>query len=224
MFASNIPAKFPIAWASGAGAGFINPIPTASQIATVPGAASLTDGLPPLNFQPVASGGIPPRGKDFNGLFNQITAWNQWQAAGGSITFDAAFAAAINGYPRGAVLMSAVVLGNMWMSTVDNNMTDPDSNSAANWISPPGLWGTGALGYTVFTALPTGWVWAKNAYTIGNPTSGASYAAADASPLYSALWNGFPNSQCGVTGGRGANPAADFAAGKSMQVLDTGGS
>jgi hypothetical protein len=223
MLASQVPPKFPIPFGAGAGPGFIRSIPVASQIGINPGFASLTDGFVPVNFSPVAAGGIPPFGADANGILHQITQWNQWQSAGGPIFYDAAFAASIGGYPKFSVLNSAVVFGNYWISQVDNNLTDPDSSSAAFWISPPGLAGTGALGYTVFSALPPSWVWAKNNYTIGNAGSAATHAAGDAAFLYAALWNGFPNSQCPVTGGRGANPAADFAAGKPIQVLDLGG-
>lgn len=224
MLRSASPTKFLLAWAANAGGSFIRTVPIASQIGVNAGAASYNDGFVPDNFTQIAAGGVPPFGQDMNGILNETTAWDQWYQAGGPIFYDSAFAAAIGGYPQGAVVMSAVVLGNYWLSTVDNNATDPDSSGAANWISPPGLLGTGALGKTVFTTLPSGWVWAKNAYTIGNAASGASYAAANAIFLYTALWIGFPNSQCPVTGGRGANPAADFAAGKPIQVLDIAGS
>ena len=75
---------------------------------------------------PIAAGGVPPFGQDMNGILNQITEVLQWQQAGGYWQFDANFAAAIGGYPLGAVLNSKVVLGREWMSTVDNNMTDPE--------------------------------------------------------------------------------------------------
>ncbi len=82
MQISDIPEKFPIPWANGAGGGFIEAIPTDSQIATTPGRASLTDGFPPLNFTPIGGGGIPPFGKDFNGIINRETAWLRWLNAG----------------------------------------------------------------------------------------------------------------------------------------------
>ncbi len=85
MKLSDIPAnKFPIPFANAAGPSYITTIPEASQIGITAGAASLTDGFVPLNFQPVGSGGVPPRGVDFNGLLKQITQWSQWQNAGGS--------------------------------------------------------------------------------------------------------------------------------------------
>ena len=38
-----------------------NLIPVPSQIGITPGAASFTDGFPPLTATPIGSGGIPPR-------------------------------------------------------------------------------------------------------------------------------------------------------------------
>ncbi len=133
MLASDIPAKFNIPFADSAGGPYIRPVPEASQIGIQNGAASLTDGFPPLCFTPVSSGGVPPFGEDFNGILNQITAWNQWQSAGGPVVFDGVFAAAIGGYPSGAILQSAVYDGLLWRSTADDNTTDPDSSSSANW-------------------------------------------------------------------------------------------
>ncbi len=82
MLAADIPTKFNIPFADNAGGAFIRPIPEASQIGIEAGAASLNDGFPPDTFTPVSAGGTPPFGRDFNGLLNQITAWNRWQNAG----------------------------------------------------------------------------------------------------------------------------------------------
>jgi hypothetical protein len=132
MQASQIPAKFPLPFAATAGSSYIRPIPAASQIGITNGAASLTDGFPPLTSIPIAAGGTPPSIKDFNGIMQQATAWLQWQNAGGPVSYDSVFSAAIGGYPKGAVL-SAASFGNYWLSTVDNNTSDPDTGGA-NWI------------------------------------------------------------------------------------------
>ncbi|MFM0141721.1 hypothetical protein [Paraburkholderia sp. RL18-085-BIA-A] len=129
MQASQIPVKFPLPFAADAQSGYIRPIPTQSQILTSPGAASLTDGFPPLTFIPEGAGGTPPFGKDMNGILNQITAWIQWANAGGPVTYDAAFSASIGGYPKGAYLTSASG-GSWWVSIVDNNTTNPDAGGA----------------------------------------------------------------------------------------------
>ncbi|HEX7687338.1 MAG TPA: hypothetical protein VF453_06515 [Burkholderiaceae bacterium] len=132
MQASQVPAFFSIPWANGAGAGYVRDIPTPSQIGSEPGAASLTDGFPPLNFlDPTTAGGVPPKGQDFNGILRWITQWIRWQQAGGFPGYDAGVSTAIGGYPAGAVLVSADGT-HFWKSTVDNNTSDPDTGGA-NW-------------------------------------------------------------------------------------------
>jgi hypothetical protein len=136
MQQTDIPPLFPIPFANAAGSSYIRAIPTAHQAPTSSDApASLTDGFQPVNFQPLSAGGIPPNGADFNGLFNQITAVLRWKQAGGPALHDATFSAAIGGYPKGAQLASVTTPGIIWVSTVDNNTTDPDSGGAAGWVS-----------------------------------------------------------------------------------------
>ena len=129
MQSSQIPSKFPIPFANGAGSGYIRQIPVASQISVTPGAASLTDGFPPLTFIPEGSGGIPPFGQDMNGILKEITAWIQWGNAGAPVIYDATFSAAIGGYPKGTILTSAAG-GSWWLSTAENNLSNPDTGGA----------------------------------------------------------------------------------------------
>lgn len=133
MKAVDIPAKFPIPFANNAGGSYIWTIPEASQIGITDGRASLFDGFVPLNFIPVGAGGVPPFGKDFNGLLYQSTAWDRWASVGGPVMYDAVQAAAIGGYPKGAVVQASSGT-NFWLSTADDNATDPDGLSPANWI------------------------------------------------------------------------------------------
>lgn len=133
MLLSSQPPKFTIPWANSAGGGFIRPIPVASQIGITPGAASLTDGFPPLTFLSTAAGGVNPFGQDANGILNQTTAWSRWYSAGGPIAYDSVFSAAVGGYPVGAILGSTPP-GGIWMSIVDGNTTNPDA-SGAGWVS-----------------------------------------------------------------------------------------
>jgi hypothetical protein len=132
MQLSQVPTKFPIPFASSAGSGYIRAIPTASQIGVQNGAASLTDGFPPLNFLPVGSGGVPPFGQDMNGLLNQITLWNQWNGAGGLCLYDSVFSSAIGGYPKAAMLASSTA-GQVWLNATDNNTSNPDA-SGTGWV------------------------------------------------------------------------------------------
>lgn len=131
MQSSDQPTRISIPFAN---TGIKRPIPTASQIGISAGAASFTDGFPPLNFTPLAAGGVPPAGADFNGVLNAITDIQQWQSAGGLFKFDAAFATSVGGYPAGARLVSADN-SRVWLSLVENNVTDPDGVGAAGWHS-----------------------------------------------------------------------------------------
>lgn len=127
------PDRIPLPWADGAVAPYVNDIPTGSQVGVTNGAASFTDGFPPLNFVPIAAGGYPPRGADANGILRQITAGLQWLQAGVISSFDQDFADVIGGYPQDAVLKSNQYPGLLWTSLVDDNVADPDSGSA-DWL------------------------------------------------------------------------------------------
>lgn len=134
MLVSNRPTKFPAIWGSSAVAPYINTIPVPSQQGIRNGAASFTDGFPPNCFIPYASGGAGPFGGDTNGILNQITAGVQWQQAGGSfMPYDATFQTTVGGYFNGAYVASATVPGRIWRSTVDNNLTNPDTGGAG-WV------------------------------------------------------------------------------------------
>jgi len=225
MLAANPPPKFPKVWGLNAGGPFIRPIPVDSQIGVNPGFASLNDGFPPLTMTPIAAGGIPPFGQDVNGILNQITQVQQWQQAGGSWQFDPNFATAIGGYPLGAVLNSKVVLGREWMSTVDNNMTDPDSASAANWMPPPGQPPVGTPAPSFSPVVPAGYV-AANALRFGNVNSGSNNQSPSNLLLFRFVWQNFSNAQCplfndaGQAIPRGANPDADWNANNQLTLPD----
>jgi len=160
MQLADIPPKFPIPFANGAGVGFIRPIPVPSQSGITPGAASLTDGFPPLNLTPLGVGGVPPFGQDMNGLMNQVTAWVRWANAGGPVAFDAAFSGSVGGYPKGAIVSSAVTAGLFFYSLNDNNATNPDA-AGAGWVSfslvggPPNYFvDSGTVNALVITPAP----------------------------------------------------------------------
>lgn len=217
MLQNSLPPKFTIPWGNNASAPNIRSIPVNSQIGITNGAASLTDGFPPLTFVPESAGGTPPFGADFNGILKQLTQWAQWQSAGGPILYDATFQTAINGYPNGAVVGSLIVSGNYWMSTVDNNVTNPDAGGAG-WIVPPGMRGTGEMQHRMLADVIPGWV-VLNGTSIGNAASGATQlASSQAQLLFQYLWNGFSNTQCPVSGGRGATALADFNANKTITI------
>lgn len=155
MQSLSVPSKFQIPFANSAGSLYIRTVPKASQIGIQDGAASLTDGFPPKCFVPVASGGTPPFGADFNGLLNQITAWAQWQQAGAPIVYDATFQTAIGGYPMGAIIQIGAG-GPEFMSTTENNTVAP-SVGAAGWMPIT------TFGGNVTTVSATGPLTASNA-------------------------------------------------------------
>lgn len=142
MQQSDLPTRFPIPFGSSAGASYIRTVPKDPVTPSGSDApASLAEGFPPETFLPESSGGIPPNGKDFNGILNQITAAVRWLQAGGPALFNSSFAASIGGYPKGAVLLSASTPNTSYISTVDNNTTDPDGVGAAGWRSVPSMEG-----------------------------------------------------------------------------------
>lgn len=97
-----------------------------------------------------------------------------------------------------------IVLGTLGLANFGINTTIP-TGIMTDWIG-----GT----------PPSGWI-LLDGRTIGNASSSATNRAnADTQALFTALWNAYPNSILGVSGGRGASAAADFAANKNITVPD----
>lgn len=138
MQASSIPTKIDILWAADAGPTYVRPIPDTVQQPANPNAASFPAGFPPDTFIDPAAGGVGPDGRDMNGILQVLSAWAQWQATGGPIVYDAAFQSSVGGYPNRAVVGSATTPGAVWVSTADNNVTNPDTGGAgwADFFAP----------------------------------------------------------------------------------------
>jgi hypothetical protein len=120
------PVLIPQPFANDAGPSFINTIPDTTGD---PELASYQIGFPPLTFQPVGSGGVPPQGQDFNGILNAITTHLFALQAGQLRTYDTDVRDAVAGYALGAVL--AMANGNgYWISTTADNVTNPDTGGA----------------------------------------------------------------------------------------------
>ena len=158
-------------WATG-DSSKTNPIPVPSQIGITPGAASWTDGYPPLCATPVSSGGLPPTKADFNGALFQMSGVDVWTCAGGGFPYSSAFSAAVGGYPKGARVLMASGAG-YWRSTVDNNTTDPDTGGAG-WV--PDTPGTA-----------TASVYASAQQTIATPSGAIQFDTVEFDPL--GMWN-----------------------------------
>lgn len=117
------------------------PVPNATPGPSAPNRASFDTGFPAINFQPVTSGGQPPSGKDFNGMFFTLSQYALAMQAGQAILeYDATTQTAVGGYPINALLAKASGFG-YWLSIVSANMTDPD---------------TGGAGWSSLTPDPTG--------------------------------------------------------------------
>lgn len=229
MSQSQIPTKIGIPFGNGAGAPYIRTIPQASQIGIQNCAASWTDGFPPLTFVPASAGGCPPFGQDFNGVLNAISTWSRWMQANAGLPWDSAFSSAIGGYPKGALVQSNVLIGRIWYSTADNNVTNPDATTGASgWTVLPGTYAAGApIAVFASSSAPPNAVPA-NGLTIGNASSNATNRAnADTFWLFSFQWSNCAtctlfNSSGGVVA-RGANAAADFAANTAIQTVNMNG-
>ena len=137
MQISGAPLQLVEAWANG-DSSKTNPIPVPSQQGITPGAASWTDGFPPLCATPIASGGIPPSKSDMNGGLYQMSSVDVWMCAGAGFTYNSAFSSAIGGYPKGSKVLMANGSG-YWRSIIDNNTSDPDTGGAG-WVpDSPGV-------------------------------------------------------------------------------------
>jgi hypothetical protein len=117
--------------------GKTSPFPVTSQIGIINGAASLDDGFPPLTDTPTTSGGTPPFGIDFNGIFYLLSAHIAAIAAGQPYLFDATLAAFMSGYAKGAILQQSADPTALWINDVSGNASNPDTGTpgTAGWIS-----------------------------------------------------------------------------------------
>lgn len=152
MQKSNAPTKLTVAFASGTGAGPVNTVPLTPG--ATPGTASYQTGFTSVNMEPIASGGVPPFGADFNGIIQNATKAQIWQQSGFTWTFDSAFASSANigGYPAQSVLMMGAGNG-LWINKTDNNSTNPDATGSSGWIGLPAV-GASTITTTGGTTTP----------------------------------------------------------------------
>ncbi|EGH9408353.1 phage tail protein [Salmonella enterica] len=106
----------------------------ATQQTKESGNAAYDSGFPPVTMTPISAGGIPPHGKDFNGLMHDITAAIRYVQAGGLYTYNADFAGAIGGYAKDAIL-AGISTTAVWLNTIDDNLTDPEGADSAGWVN-----------------------------------------------------------------------------------------
>lgn len=181
MKATDTPDKVLKYWAvSAADPANVNVIPENSP--GTPGRASFDQGFPPETMVPIGAGGTPPFGQDENGILRFVTRIEQWANAGGLFGYDATFSTAIGGYPKGAILNSALANGAYWISTTDDNVTNPDS-SGAGWVTftPLALTSadTGTKNAVAIAILPN----APNAFFVGRPVTVQKGSATNDGPV-----------------------------------------
>ena len=115
----------------------LRPFAAAGSKATIPvnqadaTRASYEQGFPALNMTPIAAGGVPPSGQDFNGILYDISNAAMWQQAVGILPWSAEFAQSqvSGGYPKNALVVHNAVL---YQSSVDNNTETPGAGT--NWL------------------------------------------------------------------------------------------
>lgn len=99
------------------------------------GVATFDKGFPPVTMQPLSAGGIPPSGRDMNGVLYSTTIQQQWQNAGMTYPFSQDFSDVVSGYPKGSIVPSSVYTG-QWLNLNEANGTPPESPTGANtgWV------------------------------------------------------------------------------------------
>ena len=100
--------------------------------------ASLTTGFPPITMKPKGDGGIPPEGKDFNGILYLATSFYFAFQNGWLPTFEQSVSDAIGGYAKGAILWyngreSRQALQSAKNDNTDNFNENPDF-IGTSWI------------------------------------------------------------------------------------------
>lgn len=116
MLLSSLPARLRSAFAN---SGNKSAIP---MTGSDPRRASYEKGFPPLTMTPLAAGGNPPYGKDFNGVLYELSLALLWQQLMGIRPFDASVATDQGGYPAGAFVTHG---GALWRNATDANITTP---------------------------------------------------------------------------------------------------
>jgi hypothetical protein len=98
--------------------------------------ATWETGFPQITMMPVTAGGLPPSGRDFNGILNQISDNIVHLSKGGKFKYSQEYADSVGGYPKGAILQSDDETKE-FQSLIDNNKvnfnTEPTDKVNTAW-------------------------------------------------------------------------------------------
>lgn len=127
----NQPKQIIMPWAEN---GLKNDIPNIRGLSTPQEGATYQDGFPSITMTPISVGGKPPSGRDMNGILYEITANLAFLGRGKHYKFNQDYCSAINGYPKGAILVNNAETA-LYISRVDQNQIDFNSQpNNGNWI------------------------------------------------------------------------------------------
>lgn len=108
--------------------GLKNNIPN-DDIGLTEGLATYELGFPEITMTPLENGGIPPSGYDVNGVLNDLSSHIVHLNQGGQYKFDSDLCNSINGYSKGAILLSNDE-SKQYISLVNNNKVNFNTATA----------------------------------------------------------------------------------------------
>jgi hypothetical protein len=110
--------------------GTIDPIPKTRGPGDEPQQATWDEGFPQVTMTPLAAGGIPPKGQDFNGVLKAISEHTVFTEHGGQYKWSSAYVAQSGGYSISDVVQADDGL-NSYVSLVDSNTANFNTTPAS---------------------------------------------------------------------------------------------
>ncbi len=110
--------------------GTIDPIPQVRGPDDSLQQATWNEGFPQVTMTPLAAGGTPPKGQDFNGVLKAISEHTVFVGRGGQYKWSDEYVAATGGYSIGDVIQADTGL-NSYVSLVDNNTVNFNTTPAS---------------------------------------------------------------------------------------------
>ena len=106
---------------------------TIPDISGITGRADWRVGFPAITMEAKIAGGIPPDGRDFNGIYWSISSHAFYAQGGQPYKYSTAISDAIGSYALGAMIGSADAK-TLWYNNTDDNAADPDTDGSG-WVS-----------------------------------------------------------------------------------------